>query len=191
LSPILGIWASANQSQYIATNSYESIATVTVGSGGAANIEFTSIPATYTHLQLRGISRGVVAAADAALFIYFNSDTAASYSAHQLYSNGSAVGSNVYGGNPTSSTYIGTITGATATASIFGVAVIDILEYANTNIYKTVRALTGFDSNGSGKLDFKSLNWRSTSAITTIKIQADSNNLAQYSQFALYGIKGS
>jgi hypothetical protein len=31
-------------------NTYEAIATVTVGSGGAANIEFTSIPGTYTDL---------------------------------------------------------------------------------------------------------------------------------------------
>ena len=31
---------------------YKAIATVTVGSGGAANIEFTSIPATYTDLVI-------------------------------------------------------------------------------------------------------------------------------------------
>jgi hypothetical protein len=47
---ILGIIASSKLS---AVGDYESIATVTVGSGGAANVEFTSIPATYTHLQLR------------------------------------------------------------------------------------------------------------------------------------------
>jgi hypothetical protein len=31
---------------------YKLIETVTVGSGGAANIEFTSIPQTYTDLKL-------------------------------------------------------------------------------------------------------------------------------------------
>jgi hypothetical protein len=52
---ILGIIAS---SRLVAppVGDFESIATVTVGGGGAANVEFTSIPATYTHLQLRIIS---------------------------------------------------------------------------------------------------------------------------------------
>jgi hypothetical protein len=54
--PILGIIASAITGNLV-TTSYESIATVTVGGGGSATIDFTSIPATYTHLQIRGIAR--------------------------------------------------------------------------------------------------------------------------------------
>jgi len=178
-------------SPYIApsTNSYESIATVTVGSGGSSTITFSSIPSTYTHLQIRYIARGTTSATNTGLWIYFNSDTAANYSAHQLYADGSTVGSNAYGGNPTSSTYVGYITAATATASAFGVGVIDLLEYKNTNIYKTVRSLEGNDKNGSGNMNLRSLNWRSTSAISTIVLQAETGNLAQYSQFALYGVK--
>ena len=53
--PILGTVASQFSSKPF--GSYESIQTVTVGLGGAANVEFTSIPATYTHLQIRGISK--------------------------------------------------------------------------------------------------------------------------------------
>ena len=34
-------------------NTYVAIATVTVGSGGAASIDFTSIPATYTDLVVK------------------------------------------------------------------------------------------------------------------------------------------
>jgi hypothetical protein len=34
-------------------NTYEAIATVEVGSGGASTIDFTSIPSTYTDLVLR------------------------------------------------------------------------------------------------------------------------------------------
>ena len=52
--PILGILASSYPA---VSTSYESIATVTVGSGGAANVEFTSIPGTYTHLQIRMLGR--------------------------------------------------------------------------------------------------------------------------------------
>jgi hypothetical protein len=37
----------------IMANTYEAIATVEVGSGGAADIEFTSIPGTYTDLAIK------------------------------------------------------------------------------------------------------------------------------------------
>jgi hypothetical protein len=36
---------------------YQSIETVTVGSGGQATITFASIPATFKHLQIRAIGR--------------------------------------------------------------------------------------------------------------------------------------
>ena len=76
--------------------------------------------------------------------------------------------------------------------STFGAVVIDILDYANTNKYKTIRSLSGTDyNNTSGAVGLFSGSWRNTNAITTIKITASSANLAQYSQFALYGIKGA
>ena len=54
--PILGIIASSRLTA--APNSYESIYTTNVGSGGVADVTFNSIPATYTHLQIRYIARG-------------------------------------------------------------------------------------------------------------------------------------
>jgi hypothetical protein len=68
----------------------------------------------------------------------------------------------------------------------------DILDYANTNKYKTVRTLSGYDLNNAtyGALRSYSGLWMNTNAITSIKFYADGVNLAQYSQFALYGIKG-
>jgi hypothetical protein len=81
---------------------------------------------------------------------------------------------------------------ASATASIFGVGVIDILDYANTNKYKTTRTLSCFDTNNvdRGLTMLLSGNWRSTSAVTTVRLFAGNNSMAQYSSFALYGIKG-
>jgi len=52
VTPILGIFDSA-KSGNLYFSSYDSISTVTVGAGGAASIDITSIPSTYTHLQLR------------------------------------------------------------------------------------------------------------------------------------------
>jgi hypothetical protein len=166
-------------------NSYESIATVTVGSGGSATIEFTSIPATYTHLQLRGIVKCTTDDDD--LGLRFNSDSGTNYGGHRIYGSGaSATADSIltrsqwdYAGRTGSGT------------SNFGVSVIDILDYTNTNKYKTTRALFGRDSNGSGWAMFSSGLWRSTSAITSITFVPSGGNFAQYTQFALYGIKGS
>jgi hypothetical protein len=66
----------------------------------------------------------------------------------------------------------------------------DIVDYTNTNKYKTSRAFAGFDANGSGMLAVTSGLWMSTTAINSITFTSDaSGNFAQYSSFALYGVK--
>ena len=171
------------------TNSYESIATVTVGSGGSSTISFTSIPSTYKHLQIRAIGRSA-AAVDYNVDIKFNSDTGANYAFHRLFGTGAAVAAS--GAGSLSYATIGTFLPlSTETANSFGVAVIDVLDYADVNKFKTVRSLNGRDVNGGGTLGLWSCLWRSTSAVTRIDFAGSSgNNFAQYTQFALYGIKG-
>ena len=188
--PILGIIASQDYNRV--TTSYESIATVTVGGGGAADITFSSIPATYTHLQIRGIARSTYnGAANENQFLYmqFNSDTGANYDAHRLIGNGSTASASA--SNSRSQMIPSWIPTLNSTASVFGGSVIDILDYLNTNKYKTVRSIGGLDDNASGVSQLMSNLWRSTSAITTIKLFPEANNFPQYTQFALYGIKGS
>jgi hypothetical protein len=175
-----------------ATNSYESIATVSVGSGGQSSVEFTSIPSTYKHLQIRYIARQNAAGADrGAMEMQFNADTATNYSCHLLYGDGSSAASTAYVSNSFIYTGLSDITAASAGSNIFGVGVIDILDYANTNKYKTSRTLAGQDQNNtSGRLFFSSGSWRNTNAITSIKLFPESGSYVQYSQLALYGIKG-
>ena len=164
---------------------YESIATVSVGSGGQATIEFTGIASTYKHLQIRGLLR---TGSGTQMQIRLNSDTTSNYSSHGVAGDGSTTASynganvsfgrwNIYAGLPTG-------------ANIFAVAIIDILDYANTNKYKTVRILHGQDSNGSGEVGLSSAAWFSTTAVSTVTLFPPSGTIAQYSQFALYGIKG-
>jgi len=187
--PILGIIASAITGNLV-TNSYESIATVTVGSGGSSTIEFTSIPSTYKHLQIRGIARVDRSTTQTYLRLRFNSDSGTNYSYHGVSGNGSTTGTDA----GASQDFIETLRfpGATSTANIFGAIVIDILDYANTNKYKTTRALGGADQNGSGEIWLQSGNWRNTTAISSITLlEAITGNFVQYSTFALYGIKGS
>lgn len=172
------------------TTSYESIATVTVGSGGAANVEFTSIPSGFEHLQIRAIARSTRASVDNVFVnMQINSDTGANYSYHDLYGDGSTVAAGAI--TSVTQNYIQRITASTAAASIFGTFVIDILDYKNTNKYKTLKSLGGFDLNGSGQIYLVSGSWRNTNAITSLKFTSQATgDFAQYSRFALYGIKG-
>ena len=190
MSLILGILDSGGAAAG-AAGSYESIATVTVGSGGSSSIEFTSIPATYTHLQIRGIGTCTRNIGTMDLNITFNSDTGANYSWHMIVGNGSAV--DAYNG--TSTTYMKTMIYSLPTANVYGAGVIDILDYANTNKYKTVRSLNGCDNNAGttdSQMYFASGNWRSTSAITSITVKSLAGfNFTTASKVSLYGIKGA
>lgn len=163
------------------------IATTTVGAGGASSVEFTNIPQTYTHLQIRGIARCTYAGTSlsAAKIEYNNDTTATNYRGHRLYGTGSAAGSDT----EQTSRYGVYAINNNNTASSFAAFAIDILDYANTNKYKTGRAITGGDYNGGGLVFLTSQVWLNTSAITSIKITLSDGNFSQYSSLALYGVK--
>jgi hypothetical protein len=186
LNNVIGVLAPTTP---LVTSSYESIATTVVGSGGQASIDFTVIPSTYKHLQIRVMSRVVGSVDNENLTLQFNGDTGGNYNSHYLYGTGSgtpAAGADV-GSNTTA--VVGRSSGANLSSGIFGTSIIDILDYSNTNKYTTNRTLCGVDANGSGILLFDSSLWRNTAAVTSIKLLG-SSNFAQYSSFALYGIKG-
>ena len=170
------------------TNSYESIASAS-GTGSSAVIDFTSIPSTYKHLQVRGIARTTGAGTESSGTLQFNNDGGSNYSYHQLYGLGSGTPSASGGGSFTG------IDGLSGTASgsasgIYGVFIIDILDYQSTTKNKTVRLTTGFDQNGSGLILFRGGAWyNSGTAISSLKLTGG-NNWTTDSRFALYGIKG-
>jgi hypothetical protein len=190
VTPIsLGIFASANQSA--GATSFESIATVTVGSGGSTNVEFASIPSTYSHLQVRGIARYTASSTSDGINAQFNNDSSSNayYAYHILYGNGSSAAA-VAGGSDVQILFADA-TGASALSNNFGTFVMDILDYKDTNKYKTTRSLYGWDNNGSGIVALASALWKNTSAINTIDIFSPGKTFAQYSTFALYGIKSA
>jgi|LakMenEpi03Aug12_release.lakeMendotaPanAssembly.Ray.scaffolds.fasta_scaffold121372_5 hypothetical protein len=187
--PILGIIASSISGNLDAGD-FESIATVTVGSGGAASIEFTSIPGTYAHLQVRGILRSAVASGGDFAALTFNNVGGSSYATHYLYGTGTS--GQAFAFSSSAYIYLDFVAGAAQTASVFSGYVLDILDYANTNKNKTVRWLGGNDLNGSGNISFQSGLFNSTNAITSLKLQTNSGaNFSQYSHFALYGIRSA
>ena len=165
-------------------SSYDSIQTVTVGAGGQTTISFTSIPSTYKHLQIRGTWAN--AGTSQYAFIRFNGDTASNYSWHDIYGDGA----NVFTEVTTNASSIG-MAYSSSTTSYTGF-VYDILDYTSTTKNKTIRGLEGRDTNGGGTIALHSGLWFKTpEVITSIDIFVlNTNNIKQYSSFALYGIKG-
>jgi len=187
MSPILGVFAAQLPGRYAQPSaSYDSIATVALASS-AASISFTSIPATYKHLQIRLLARSTDSAGTVNVNMSLNGGPGSTW--HRIFGNGTSVGVNA---QISASAIIGQISGATAPSSVFGVATIDILDYANTNKYKTSRSLFGFDDNagGSGAVTqlFSGL-WQESAAVTTIALTSG-GGFAQYTHAALYGIRG-
>jgi len=173
------------------------ISIINVDSSTAASVTFSSIPSTYTHLQLRimaKVTRSTYPIGE--LSAQFNSDSGSNYSVHELYGDGSTV--TAIGGTSGTSMRWGNGTIGTTTGEQFGVMIADILDYANTSKYKTVRNISGTDCNGTvnsygGRVGIFSNLWMSTSAINSIYITygGGQSNFTQYTTFALYGIKGA
>jgi hypothetical protein len=191
--PILGVTASSISGHLIAPDNgvMFPIGMVQVGSS-TPSVTFSSIPSTYKHLQIRGLIRNTRTSDRAGSpAMRFNSDSGSNYSYHRMYGDGAAPGADS-GASQTLMYAIGLATDLN-TAGIFGVAIWDILDYANTNKYKTVRALAGFDNNrtsDAGVVGINSGSWRNTDAVTSITLLPNVNDWAVGSTFALYGIKG-
>jgi hypothetical protein len=185
--PILGIIASQNYSRFTDTGAMFPIAMVNVGSAGSASVSFTSIPATYKHLQLRLIARGGSGSSnDSYMNLTFNSVGSSVYAAHQLFGDGSSASSNAFASQ--SVIYLNRIAGGSTNSSSFGTVTMDILDYASTTKNKTIRALGGWDNNGSGRVSLTSGLYAQTTAITSLTLTPEAGNFPQFSQFALYGI---
>jgi hypothetical protein len=165
---------------------YESIATVLV-TGSESSISFTSIPSTYQHLQIRAINQ--TGQVNYNLGLTFNGDTGSNWSYHQMlgYYDGGA------GTAASASTSISNpnifITGSSGQSS-FAPAIVDILDYTNTNKYTTVRAISAQVNSTNGYATFRSAAWMNTNAVTSITIGNSGQTIAAGSHFALYGIKG-
>lgn len=197
MTPIIGILASSGTSSFL--GSYESIQTVSVTTATQANIEFTNIPSNYTHLQIRGIAqtnRGTFNTDSIGMRL--NGDTASNYSFHDLYSDPASPSTSVIAGGTANTSFVQvniSVSSGVAT-NTFGVAVIDILDYKNTNKHKVIRQLSGADTNGAasgfaGYVALGSGSWRNTNAVTSITLQPRFGTaFNQYTTFALYGIRG-
>lgn len=166
------------------TPTYTLIASSTVGSGGAASIDFTSIPSTYTDLQILVSGRGSTGGTRD-LLLAFNGSSS-SFTCRYIYGNGSTVTSS------TATTWQAEISSSTNTASTFGSAAIYIPNYAgSTN--KSISSDSVTETNAAtGVITWLSAGlWSNTAAINQITLTLDSGTFVQYSTAYLFGIRSS
>jgi len=172
-------------------NTFELIASSTVGSGGAATISFTSIPSTYTDLQLFISARDT---SSAAAYVGINitlNGSSSGYSEKMIYTVlPSALSA---GGSGSVISWSGYSNGSTTTSNTFSNYSVYIPNYAGSN-YKSLSADGVVENNSSSNssilMNMDAALWSNTAAINSILLSAGTS-FVQYSTAYLYGIKSS
>ena len=172
-------------------NTYTLISSVTVGSGGAAAIEFTSIPATYTDLLVKLGGRSSRSGAVAEEFLLTFNNNGSNYSEKWLRGTGASAASSTFSGS--SIQQLGQ-PGASATANTFGNWEFYIPNYAGSN-NKSISLDGVTESNsataGHALAYLETGLWADSAAITSIKLSAGAYLAEQYSTAYLYGISNA
>jgi len=176
----LGILASSGG----APADFELIATA-FGTGGSRVIDFTAIPATYKHLQIRYIAKN--SGSNVSLEVTFNGVTTSSYATHLVSANGSSVSS----ANTVSATSMVMPDGVedNSIANAFVSGIIDIGDYTNTNKNTTLKAMYG-RLGGTRRVALLTGFLNSTALINNVTLTGGAGHFTTASRFSLYGIKG-
>ena len=164
---------------------YELIEHSEIGAGGAASIEFTSIPQDGVDLLLKlslrtdgtgGIDWG---------FVQFNGESSeTNYTTKLLYGTGSSAGSF------SETQYLTPISDSGTTSNTFNSGAVLISNYTSSNT-KSWSADGVTENNGSAAYQYLIAgHWNNTAAITSLKIveHLESANFLQYSTASLYKI---
>jgi hypothetical protein len=172
-------------------NTYTLISSVTVGSGGSATIDFTSIPQTYTDLLLKLSIRGTVASShQGGAQMIFNNSTATNYSFRNLRGSGSAAIS----GSASAQAFIRVTNNhptAGNTASTFCNSEVYIPNYTSSSAKSTSEDNVEENNTSESYAQIVAGLWSLTDAITRITLTSEATLFAQYSTAYLYGISNA
>ncbi len=174
-------------------NTFELIASSTVGSGGAADITFSSIPSTFTDICVLLSGRSTASFTRRILRLRINgSSTASDYTGRDVVGSGSAASSGSQPAGTSSYIQIYDLPAANATASTFGNISIYIPNYANSTTYKSVSVdAVAEDNITTAYMSLLAGIYNQNTAITQIYLAPDSGNFAEYSTAYLYGVKNA
>jgi hypothetical protein len=166
-------------------DTFTKIATVTVGSGGASTIDFSSIPATYTDLCIKISARTTRSNITDAISLSLNG-LATNQTSRYLEGSGTTATSS-------SLTSFRTLAaGDSATANTFGNSEFYIPNYAGST-FKSASSDGVSENNATAGYAWLVANlWSATTAINQVTVtNVNSATFLQYSTATLYGIKNS
>jgi len=163
---------------------YKLISSVTVGGGGAAYVEFTSIPQTYTDLNI--VISGRNTSSGDWFSMNFNGSTS-TFTGKQIFADGSGK----YTYNKTNNDEFGVIPNSSLTASTFGNTSLYISNYTSSN-NKSFSVESVSENNATTALmALTSGLWSTSSAITSVRLPISANTFTEYSTAYLYGISNA
>jgi hypothetical protein len=193
MSPIVSTLAGVSARGYgfssvVLDTAYNYISSVTVPAGNTSAVVFSSIPQTYKHLVVRMICK-VTGSSRSTIYYQMNGNTTQDYVYYQAYSVGSGLSASGSAGGPgTDTAYVP----SAADPDAFGAAIVLIPDYAGSTI-KSIQTIAGMAVNGTNFVLLRGgayYGTGSTSSITSLRFYPTSGSIAEYSTFALYGIKG-
>lgn len=154
-----------------------------------ASVTLSAIPGTYRHLYFDWYARGDVGATSTGTAGQLSADAGANYDWMQIASGGSGATSPAGVVGDTDFQF-GDMTGNTAPASTFSAGHIELLNYAGTTGHKMGTWQTATKTAVAvANLSWYSGSfwWRSTAAVTSIKVFPKSGNFVAGSLFVVYG----
>ena len=160
-----------------AGNTYEAIATQTLGSA-AATVTFSSIPSTYTDLVI--VVAGTLTTGADNVCLQFNGDTGSNYSVTTLLGDGSSASS--FRTSNTSNC------GRDAMSNIQSNVVYNINNYSNATTYKTVLGKSSATNYG---VRASASTWRNTAAINHMVLFPTAYTFNTGTVLSIYGTKAA
>jgi hypothetical protein len=164
---------------------YTKIADYEVGSGGAASIDFTSIPSSFTDIVVKLSARTNRSDSGDDIAVKFNT-SASNFTGRRIFGTGSNAVST------TCDNQVGILNGGTSTSNTFGSLELYIPNYAGSTNKSYSADATGENNATTAYAQLTAGLWSVTSAITGISFYSqNSANFVQYSTATLYGVNKS
>jgi hypothetical protein len=191
--PILGVVASSRQ--VAVSGDWESIQTIT-SSSAFASANFTSIPQTFKHLQVRAVLGGNANANDTNYIQYrLNGNTSANYYTERYGQQNTSAVSSVNTGQIEVSPALASYENATAITYMYGVLILDLYDYTNANKRPVAMSMGGGNTNSTfgyynAAMEGVGVLNTGNAAITGITVFTQVGDMKAYSKVALYGMKG-